>query len=135
MRHDEFNSINTDKETVKKKISELSTKIKQEKEEEWLCESYELDIAQLIIDYSIRHSIEIPLINYDLYSKRNKDDDDKEVDLKPFRRIKIDDAEKGKTEYDYFNDFLEAIGEHHMTNPRFTLHPDIRELAESWNVE
>ena len=50
--------MNSDKEIVKSKIRELASKIKDEVEE-WLCESYELDITNLIIKYSICHTIKI----------------------------------------------------------------------------
>lgn len=107
--------MTTDKENIKLKIRELTDKIKNE-EEDWIWERYELDIARLIIDYSIRHNIKIPLINYDLYGKEEKED--------------------GMTEsYDYFKPFTEATGEEHLTNPRFEIHPDIKELINCWNVE
>lgn len=103
--------MNTDKENVKLKIRELSDKIKNE-EEEWVWESYELEIARLIIDYSIQQNIKIPLINYDLYGK--------------------DEKENGLDEsYDYFTSLSEAIGEESLTNQRFKIHPDIRELLVS----
>lgn len=135
--------MNADKEDVKSKIRELSSMIKSE-EEEWLCESYEADIANLIIDYSIRHNIKIPLINYDLYNKVRPEPIEEERKTTPKRR-KIDDINeeenKDKDEYLYrenhifFDDFLEAIGEEGLTNPRFRIHPDIRELVDCWNVE
>jgi hypothetical protein len=107
--------MNTDKENVKEKIKELSRKIKEE-EEDWIWENYEIDIAKLIIDYSILHNIKIQLINYDLYGK-----DEKEAEL--------------EESYDFWNPFFEAIGEEGLINPRFTLHPDIKELVDCWNVE
>ena len=107
--------MNADKENVKLKIKELSVKIRNE-DEDWIWESYELEIARLIIDYSIRNDIKIPLINFDLYGKDEKEDE-------------LDES------YDYFNVFLEAIGEECLINPRFKIHPDIRELVDCWNVE
>lgn len=136
--------MNSDKEIVKSKIRELASKIKDE-EQEWLCESYELDIANLIIEYSIRHNIEIPLINYDLYRKVREDSVEEVENIKTFKRKKVDDAnneeEEGEKEYlyrenhIYFDDFLEAIGEECLTNPRFKIHPDIREFVDCWNIE
>ena len=105
--------MNGDKENVKAQIQELSIKI-ENTDEEWEWESYELDIARIIIDYSIRHNIQIPLIKYDLYGK--PDDEDGEA-------------------YNYFTPFTEAIGEECFTNPRFVIHSDIRELVDCWKVE
>ena len=105
--------MNGDKENVKAQIKELSIKI-ENTDEEWEWEGYELDIARVIIDYSIRHNIEIPLIKYDLYNKPV--DEDGEL-------------------YDYFNPFCEAIGEVGLINPRFIIHPDIRELVDCWDVK
>jgi hypothetical protein len=134
--------MTTDKEIVKSKIRELASKIKDE-EEEWLWESYELEIAILVIDYSIRNKIKIPLIDYDLYSKvRPEPIEEKRKPI--LKRKQIDDInnqDKDEDEYFYrenhifFDHFLEAIGEEGLTNPRFLLHSDIRELVDCWNVE
>jgi hypothetical protein len=107
--------MDLDKENVKSKIRELSSKIKDE-EEEWIWESYELEIVELIIDYSIEHNIKIPLIDYELYGKDEKEDGLEES-------------------YDYFTPFTESIGEELLTNPRFKIHPEIKELVDCWNVE
>lgn len=103
------------KENVKLKIRELSDKIKNE-EEEWVWESYELEIVRLIIDYSIRQNIKIPLINYDLYGENEKENG-------------LDES------YDYFASFSEAIGEESLTNQRFKIHSEISELVDCWNIE
>ena len=71
--------MNTDKENVKDKIKDLSSQIRQAGEEEWEWMPYEWEIARLIIDYSIRHKIEIPLIKYDLYSKEREPIDEDQV--------------------------------------------------------
>ena len=101
---------------------------------------YEWDIVQLIIDYSIRHDIIIPVINYKLYARRKalqekQQREEEEASLrerpKPFRRRKIDQpGDESEPEYDYFEDFMEAIREEHMVNPRFRLHPDIQEFVD-----
>lgn len=133
--------MTSDKETVKSKIRELGCKIKDE-EEEWLWESYELDIARLIIDYSIRHNIQIPLINYELYSKVRPEPPIHKENTHLPKRQRIDSIDnESEDEYLYrenhifFNDFLEAIGEEGLTNPRFKIHPDIQELVDCWKVE
>jgi len=104
-----------DKESAKSRIRELALKIKNEKEE-WVWETYELEIARLTIDYSIQHDIKIPLIDYDLYGKNEKENE-------------LDES------YNYFTPFSEAIGEEFLTNPRFRIHPEIKELVDCWNVE
>jgi len=134
--------MTSDKEIVKAKIRELVSKIKDE-EEEWLWESYELEIAGVIIDYSIRHDIKIPLINYELYGKVRPDPPaEKERTILKRRKLgDTDNDKKNENEYlyrenhIYFDDFLEAIGEEGLTNPRFRIHPEIRELVDCWNVE
>jgi len=72
---------------------------------EWLCESYELDIANLIIKYSICHNIKIPLINYDLYRKVREDSVEEVENIKTFKRKKVDDPnneeDEGEKEYLY----------------------------------
>ena len=135
-----------DKEIVKSKIRELASKIKGE-EEVWLWESYELEIAVLIIDYSIRHNIVIPLIDYDLYSRRHEENENEEEEEKlrqdiikgRIKRKTIQEIERENKvdpcDYNYFEPFLEAIGEESLTNPRFRIHPEIRELVDCRNVE
>jgi hypothetical protein len=131
--------MNTDKENIKDKIKDLSSQIRQAGEEEWEWMPYEWEIARLIIDYSIRHKIEIPLIKYDLYSKEREPIEEDQAS-KPIRRRKLDEIDleeevyRYREEQIYFDDFLEAIGEEGLTNPRFKIHPDIRELADCWQV-
>lgn len=135
--------MTSDKEIVKSKIRELSSKIRDE-EEEWLCDCYEFEIANLVIEYSIRHNIAIPLINYELYGKVRPEQPIEDERTPLLRRKKIGDTDSEGKEEDvylyrenqiYFDDFLEAIGEEGLTNPRFSIHPDIRELVDCWNVE
>jgi hypothetical protein len=123
-----------EKEIVKQEIRDLANKIK-ESEEEWEWESYEMDIAVLIIDYSIAHGIVIPVIDYDRYKalfepiKKVKEQEEGSS-----RRIKIDrEGDEGNPEYNFMEDFFEAIGEETLINPRFELHPEIKELIESWS--
>lgn len=130
----------TDKEIVKTKIYELSNKIKAA-EDDHLCELYEVQIADLIIEYSIRQGIEIPLIKYHLYSNQRASSNE-ETGVRPLIRRKIgepnsasDDEYRYREDLAYFNDFLEAIGEDGLVNPRFKIHPEIRELVKRWRVD
>lgn len=131
---------NEDKEQVKAKIRALSLEIREARnsEEATPCE---WEIAQLVIEYSIRHDIQIPLIDYKGYARRKELREQEELEAqKPrpitLRRRKVDQPGEEETEqpYEYFDDFLEAIGEEAVINPRFKLHPDIKELVECWSV-
>lgn len=134
--------MNEDKEALKARIRLISKEIRElGDDEEAIAEALELDIAELIIEYSIRHNITIPLIDYAGYARRKElaeleEQESLKPRIKPFRRRKIDqpDDEPIEQPYDYFNDFLDAIGEEGLINPRFTLHPDIKELVECWDV-
>lgn len=126
-----------DKEETKQKIRELSEKIKEtDDDSEWEWESYERTIATLIVDYSIRHSITIPLIDYEKYKQlMNPPIVSTDEGSRPGNRKRIDQpGEKDNSDYDFFEPFLEAIGEEGMKNPRFEIHPDIRDLVSCWNV-
>lgn len=120
-----------EKELAKQKIRELAKKIKESKED-WECESYEMAIAVSIIDYSISHEIVIPLIDYEKYKALSEDE---EVERKMFGRRKLRWEDEGNPEYNFMDDFFEAIVEETVTNPSYTLHPDIRELVECWKTE
>lgn len=132
--------MNEDKETAKVQIRQLSKEIREAtcSEEASPCE---WEIARIIIEYSARHNIKIPLIDYVRYARRDELREQEELEAaKPRdvtkRRRKLDEPEEEEREqpYEYFDDFLEAIGEEGLINPRFTLHPEIRELVECWEV-
>jgi hypothetical protein len=130
-----MNEIVSDKEETKLKIKDLSLKIANT-DEEWLWESYEMNIASLIVDYSIRHGINIPLIDYEKYQQLSFPPvESKEVINRQLTRKKVDQpGEVDNSDYNFFEPFLEAIGEEGMGNPRFTIHPDIKELVNCWNA-
>ncbi len=132
--------MNEDKELVKAQIRRLSKEIR----EATCCEEAspcEWDIARLIIEYSMRHNIKIPLIDYERYARRNELIEQQEREAAEprtvmRRRRKVDepDPENKEQPYEYFEDYLDAIGEECLINPRFRLHPDIKELVECWDV-
>jgi hypothetical protein len=132
-----MNKNHIDKEETKQKIRELSEKIRNSDDDnEWLWESYESSIATLIIDYSIRHGIIIPLIDYAKYQQLGMPPIESQEDApRPLKRRKVDQpGEVDNSDYDFFQPFLEAIGEEGMKNPRFSIHPDIKDLVNCWSV-
>lgn len=49
------------------------------------------------------------------------------------RRRKIDQpGDEGDPDYNWMEDFFEAIGEHHTINPRFIISSEIMDLVECW---
>lgn len=132
-----MNEILNDKEETKQKIRELSEMIRNtDDDDEWEWESYERSIGTLIVDYSIRHGITIPLIDYEKYKQLGMPPiESQEDEPRPLKRRKIDQpGEEDNSDYDFFEPFLEAIGEEGMKNPRFSIHPDIKELVNCWSV-
>ena len=131
-------SDNDDKEAVKAKIRALCDKIRKAGPSSIEWAPYEWDIAHLIVDYSIRHDIVIPLVDYERYKRRDAvaENIEKLKNEKPVfgRRRKVDEpGEEIEEPYQCFDDFVEAAGECLSKNPRFTLHPDIAELVRCWD--
>ncbi|MBN1184071.1 MAG: hypothetical protein JXB49_17385 [Bacteroidales bacterium] len=105
-----------DLEDTRAKIDQLFALIQKTKDEdEEIWEGYEIEIARLIIDYSIRNNIIIPLIDYELYKEHFRDDNDED-------------------QYDFWEPFNDAMLEENLKNPRFTLYPEIKYLASCWKV-
>lgn len=125
-----------DKGHVKAQIRALVQQIRDAGPSSFEWAPLEWEIAELVIDYSIRHDIRIPLIDYDAYMRREAVqaalDKPREPGVLPGRWKLDDDASGPEEPYFYFDDFSEAIGEECLVNPRFKLHPDIRELVACW---
>ena len=64
-------SHNDDKEAVKTQIRALCDQIRKAGSSSIEWAPLEWDIAKLIIDYSIRHDIVIPLVDYERYKRRD----------------------------------------------------------------
>lgn len=127
-----------DKEAVKAQIRALCDKIRKAGPSSIEWAPHEWDIAKLIVDYSIRHDIVIPLVDYERYKRRDAvaENIEKLKNEKPVfgRRRKVDEpGEETEEPYQCFDDFVEAAGESYSKNPRFTLHPDIAELVACWD--
>lgn len=123
-----------EKEEVKQKIRDLSKKL-LDAEKDWEKDCYEMDLVVLIIDYAIDHQIQIPLVDYQKYKALCEPPEEIEETPKSTKRRKIDQpGDEGEIEYNYMDDFFEAIGEKHLTNPRFTLPSEIQELVDCWSV-
>lgn len=126
-----------DKGHVKAQIRALVQQIRDAGPSSFEWAPLEWEIAELVIDYSIRHDIRIPLIDYDAYMRREAvqaalDKPREPGLLLPRKKVDCDESDTEEP-YFYFDDFAEAIGEELLVNPRFTLHPDIRELVMVWD--
>lgn len=117
---------------VESRVRSLATAIKASVGSgAWM--TLERQIAEAIIDYSIRQNIVIPLIDYEKYSKKDDplpEDTGKRVLV---RKQKLDDSVDNPDEYDFVRDFHDALLEKHSKAPRFELHSDILYLASCWD--
>src|SRR5690606_32007266 len=102
-----------DKEDVKAKIRALAHQVRDAGPSSIEWAPLEWEIAELIIEYSIRHDIRIPLIDYDAYMRRDAVQAALDKPREPgtsLPRKKVDSEGAGPEEpYFYFDDFVEAI--------------------------
>lgn len=117
---------------VESQVRSLATAIKtSDGSGAWM--TLERQIAEAIIDYSIRQNIVIPLIDYEKYNKKDDPLPEDTGERVLIRKQKLDDSVDNPDEYDFVRDFHDALLEKHSKVPRFELHPDILYLASCWD--